>query len=285
MKTLSYLVVLFLTIGLQYSCDDKSDSPKVQEEPIAYEALLDVSYGSDAHQVYDIYLPENRTSATKIMIVVHGGGWNAGDKSDINNFKDFIREKHPDLAVVNMNYRLADENNPPYPMQTDDITAVVNDLKAKQTEYQIGTDLGFFGISAGGHLSLLWSYVFDVENKVKMVCSFTGPTDLTAPEYLNSENLVLRDLILQFGEEIEVLENVSPLFKVTSTSPPTLLFYGGADPLIPTSQGVELDAKLTELNVVHEFTLYPNEGHGWVGDNLLDTSLKLEAFINNYLLN
>ncbi|MFK7811349.1 MAG: alpha/beta hydrolase, partial [Maribacter sp.] len=196
-----------------------------------------------------------------------------------------LRGELPEMAVVNMNYRLADENNAPFPMQTDDITKVVNDLKAKQSEYQIGEDIGFFGISAGGHLSLLWSYTFDTANQVKMVCSFTGPTDLSAPAYLNSENEVLRDLVLQFGADIEVLKNVSPLFKVQATSPPTQLFYGGADPLIPTSQGVELAARLTELNVVHEFTLYPNEGHGWVGANLFDTSTKLKAFVETHLFN
>ena len=67
--------------------------------------------------------------------------------------------------------------------------------------------------------------------------------------------------------------------RATSTSPPTILFYGGQDPLIPTTQGTAMRDKLEELNITHEFTLYPNEGHGWVGLNLFDTSLKLKDFI------
>ena len=41
--------------------------------------------------------------------------------------------------------------------------------------------------------------------------------------------------------------------------------------------------KLESLNVTHQFTLYPDEGHGWDGPNLLDTTLKLKAFIKTHL--
>ena len=75
------------------------------------------------------------------------------------------------------------------------------------------------------------------------------------------------------------LEEISPYHRVTSSAPPTILFYGGQDPLIPTSQGVDLRDKLQSLNIINEFTLYENEGHGWVGINLLDTGLKLKNFI------
>jgi hypothetical protein len=37
--------------------------------------------------------------------------------------------------------------------------------------------------------------------------------------------------------------------------------------------------KLDERNVTNEFTLYPDEGHGWIGLNLLDTTLKLKALL------
>ena len=286
MKIIKSVIVLILIVGV-HACnsDNGINTPGVEEGRLPYETLQNVSYGSDANQVYDIYLPENRTTSTKILIIIHGGGWTAGDKDDDNvtGFINFFREKFPDVALVNINYRLANISTTPFPMQTDDITTVVNDLKAKQTTYQIGTDLGFFGISAGGHLSLLWSYAFDLENNVDMVASFVGPTNLADENYLNSEEEEIQGLITLFGQEVELLQNVSPLFKVSATSPPTVLFYGGEDPLVPITQGVDLDAKLTELNVVHDFNFYPNEGHGWVGESLLHTAVKLEAFINTHL--
>ncbi|WP_299128340.1 alpha/beta hydrolase [uncultured Winogradskyella sp.] len=273
------------------SCSSDGENPmppEMMEEivPETLEAvtLNNVTYGSAEGQNYDIYLPENRTLDTKVVLLVHGGGWTSGDKADMVGFLELLKSQLPQVAIVNMNYRLADNETSPFPMQTDDITTLVAQLREKQTEYQISTNLGLLGVSAGGHLSLLWSYAYDTEEQVKMVCSIVGPTNFLDEAYLNSTDPAIQELIGLFGEDTELLEETSPLFQVKTTSPPTQLFYGGQDPLIPTSQGVDLDAKLTELNVLHEFTLYETEGHGWVGDNLFDTSIKLKAFIETHLL-
>lgn len=278
MIQLKHFVFVFIILSVAWSCST-DNTPKNVSDPTEYMALTNVSYGNDPQQVYDIYLPKNRTPETKIMLLLHGGGWKEGDKNDMTGFKDFIRDQLPNIAVVNMNYRLADENTPPHPMQINDISTVVNELWSKKNEYHISSELGIMGVSAGGHLALLWSYEFDSKKQVKMVCSMVGPTNLADDAYVNSTNQELRDLIFQFGQDIEVLKSVSPLYKAKSTSPPTLLFYGAQDPLIPNSQGIDLNAKLEELNVTHEFTLYPNGGHGWIGLDLLDTSVKLKSFI------
>ena len=264
------------------SCSDNNNQIEEQED-LAYEEQLNVRYGESADQVYDIYLPENRTFETKVMVLVHGGGWTSGDKEDMDDLVDFMSQELPNIAVVNMNYRLASESNPPLPMQMEDITSVINSLEENKDEYQISDEIGFIGTSAGAHLALLWSYDYDINNKVNMVCSIVGPTNLADDTYVNSEIEALRDLIFQFGIEIDELEEASPLSKATSLSPPTILFYGAIDPLVPTSQGTDLANRLDELSVRYEFTLYPNGAHGWVGEDLLDTSVKLKAFIGEHL--
>lgn len=245
-----------------------------------YYKALDIPYGNDADQKFDLYLPANRTSNTKTLILVHGGGWSSGDKVDMNPFKDLIRQDFPNLAIVNINYRLADENNKPFPMQIDDITSIVNHLKNKKSEYTISEKLGFIGVSAGAHLSLLWSYAF-TNNQVNMVCSIVGPTNFTDTAYLNNTDPILQDMLDLYGinPELSFLETVSPYHQVTTDSPPTILFYGGNDPLIPTTQGTDMRDKLEGLGVTNQFTLYPNGGHGWIGLDLLDTWFKLKTFI------
>ena len=281
MYKFQFIVLLGFSFVILHSC---SDDP-IATDTGALEAknIIDLKYGSNTYQKYDIYLPKNRTTETKVLILVHGGGWNAGEKSEMNHFKDFIREQLPEIAVVNMNYRLADLNNPPYPMQIHDIDQLVQELSNRAHEFQISKDIGFIGSSAGAHLSLLWSYAHDTKEQVKMVCSIVGPTNLLDEAYINTPNPVLRTLLDQFGNDPEVLEEVSPLYQVKTTSPATLLFYGAQDPLIPNSQGISLRDRLVELNVEHQFTLYPNGGHGWVGLDLWDTSIKLKAFVQEHL--
>ena len=288
MKAIKYIFLLTIVIAFN-SCDSSDSDISIEEmqglNPLEFFQELNIPYGTDDDQRFDLYLPANRSTETKVMILVHGGGWSSGDKSDMNPFKDLILQELPNLAIVNINYRLADENNNPYPMQIDDITTVVDYLKSIDDDYVFSDDYGFVGVSAGAHLSMLWTYAFDLSNNSKMVCSIVGPTNFTDPAYLNNSNPDLQQLIELYGinPTTQFLEDVSPYHQVTASSAPTILFYGGQDPLIPTSQGVDMQERLNILGVTNEFTLYPNAGHGWIGLELLDTWAKLKQFTLTHL--
>ncbi|WP_233164289.1 alpha/beta hydrolase [Snuella sedimenti] len=287
MKSLKYsLLTILLFVNLCSCSNEKTDAEIIDTlDPSLYYEQLDIAYGQDPDQTFDLYLPANRSQNTKIIVLVHGGGWSAGDKSEMNAIKDLLRLDLPNLAIVNINYRLADDDNAPYPMQINDITNIVEHLKINKDKYTISNKLGFIGISAGAHLALLWSYAFDTKKQVSMVCSIVGPTNFTDPAYLNNTNPNLQELLDSYGSDapITYLEEVSPYHQATNTAPPTILFYGGQDPLIPTTQGTALRDKLQSLGVAHGFTLYPEAGHGWTGLELLDTWTKLKAFINTYI--
>nr|WP_239986578.1 alpha/beta hydrolase [Arenibacter sp. TNZ] len=152
----TFIPLLSFLFIITSSCSEDTIVPDISS--IEAKEIINLEYGSESHQKYDIYLPQNRTMDTKVLILIHGGGWNAGDKSEMDPFKDFIRGQLPEIAVLNMNYRLADANNAPYPMQVNDIDLVVNELQDRAKEFQISTEIGFIGASAGAHLSLLWSY-------------------------------------------------------------------------------------------------------------------------------
>ncbi|WP_248722796.1 alpha/beta hydrolase [Seonamhaeicola sp. ML3] len=279
------LFITFLFIGCSTESVGTGEETIEILDPTRNYEELNISYGNDAKQNFDLYLPANRNSNTKTMILVHGGGWTSGDKSSMDYLVDLLQVEIPNLAIVNINYRLADSSNPPYPMQIEDITSIIDFIKDNRAKYSISDKMGFIGTSAGGHLALLWSYAFDTSSNINMVCSIVGPTNFTDPAYLNNTDSNLQELINIYGENptVSFLEEVSPFHQVTANAPSTILFYGGQDPLVPSSQGIALRDKLVDLNVNHEFTLYPNEGHGWTGLNLLDTWTKLKVFIINNL--
>ncbi len=269
-----------------------SNNDNTNELPLSKIEIIDVPYGSSNEQKYDIYLPQGRNSnITKVILLIHGGGWVEGDKNDMNGYVTYLQSNLPDYAIVNINYRLASVGNSPFPMQIDDIKSVFTQLKQKKEEYQISSNFGLIGVSAGAHLSLLYSYAHNDDENIKMVCSIVGPTNFTDPSYTNATDLGFIALFSSFQQitgiiyedNIEYFENISPYHRVNSTSIPTQLFYGGQDPLIPTSQGTEMHQKLEDLGVINEFTLYPNEGHGWVDENLLDTATKMTSFIVTHL--
>ncbi|WP_298533889.1 alpha/beta hydrolase [uncultured Algibacter sp.] len=280
---LIHVTLVFLLIGCSKS-ENEIETINEFDSSINYEGL-DIPYGTDIEQTFDLFLPAKRTQATKILILIHGGGWTSGDKNDMNFVKELIKQDFPDVAIANINYRLAGSNTPPYPMQINDITAVIAFLKDNKEKYSLSQNIGFIGISAGAHLSMLWSYAFDVSNRVNMVCSIVGPTNFTDPAYLNNTSPIIEPLIDLFGKtpEIEFLEEVSPYHQVKSSAPPTILFYAEQDELVPISQGIAMRDKLIELQIPHEFTLYPDVGHGLGVSEILDLWGKLRVYIKNNL--
>ncbi|MFK5879400.1 MAG: alpha/beta hydrolase [Flavobacteriaceae bacterium] len=280
------LIILFIS-----SCSTDNNIEEGETETLPLEAieLLNVSYGASASQKYDLYLPANRSNLiTKVFVLVHGGSWIGGDKNDMNFMVDVLKFSYPDYAIVNINYRLASIGNSPFPMQLNDIASVILDLENNEESYQITGDFGFIGVSAGAHLSMVYAYDFDLDSDVHFVSSIVGPTNFTDPSYTDDpafENFRIGMELMtgvSFANDPQFYEDFSPYHVATATSPPTILFYGGQDELVPTSQGVEMHAKLDELGVTNEFTLYENEGHGWEGDNFTDTLNKLSAFIDTY---
>ncbi|WP_338733625.1 alpha/beta hydrolase [Mangrovimonas cancribranchiae] len=279
------LTISIISVLLSCSIDENNSQNNSIPQSLEYREELDVSYGNASEQTFDIFLPADRNFTTKTLILVHGGGWSSGDKSDMNAFRDYLRTHFPDIAIVNINYRLADENTSPHPMQMNDLTSIMNHLISNQNNYIIDDEFGFIGVSAGAHLSMLWSYAYDTNNLISMVANIVGPTNFTDEVYLNNNNPELQELLDLYGIETTTgyLQEVSPYHQATGIAPPTIMFYGGQDPLVPTSQGTAMRDKLETLNVIHEFTLYENEAHGWTGANLLDTMNKLSTFIDTHL--
>ena len=245
--------------------------------------MLNVSYGTNAQQKMDVYLPAGRnTTSTKVMIMIHGGGWNTGDKSDFDQYVDSLKKREPGYAIFNINYRLA---NPPdlFPAQEQDVKAAVEFIYNKRTEYGISDKFVLLGASAGGHLALLQGYKQTTPLKVKAIVDFFGPTDLTAL-YNNPPNPLVQPLLASVTggtptTQAAIYQTSSPLSYVNTQSPPTLILQGGADIVVSPSQSALLDTKLTISGVTHQYIFYPAEGHGWVGANLIDSFNKIQAFL------
>jgi acetyl esterase/lipase len=259
-----------------------------KKEPAAIEEQIikDVSYGESAQQRMDIYLPDDRTSAsTKTVIFIHGGGWVEGDKSEMNQYVDTLRKLMPEYAVVNMNYRLAYNSTVNlFPTQENDVKSAIEFFLNHAEEYLVSDDLVLLGASAGGHLAMLHAYKNDPEGHVRAVIDFFGPFDL---ESLWNYSII-HQLILYGATGTLLVDNPSlyasssPSEYITAGSPPTIALQGGADPLVPPSQTSQLIADLDAAGVVNQLVYYPEESHGWTGANMVDSFRKIVTFISDH---
>src|SRR5205823_8686811 len=100
--------------------------------------------------VLDLYRPPKAEGPVPLVIWVHGGGWQNGDKSRTPALDLLARG----YAVASINYRLS--QHAPFPAQIHDCKAAVRFLRAHAAEYRLDPDrVGAWGMSAGGHLVAL----------------------------------------------------------------------------------------------------------------------------------
>lgn len=248
--------------------------------------LMNVSYGSDAKQNMDIYLPAGRsTGTTKVIVLIHGGGWTEGDKADFTPFVTAIQQLLPGYAIFNINYRLVYNGSHIFPTQENDVKSAIEFIYSKRNSYFISDKFVYLGASAGGHLALLQAYKYNTPVKPKAVVSFFGPTDLTA---LYNTNFFAALILAQTAGNTPtgnpaIYQQSSPLTFVNASSAPTLLLHGGVDPLVPPSQADVLKAALDNASVSNQYVFYPGEAHGWTGPNLDDSFSKIVTFLNNHV--
>ncbi|HET9435011.1 MAG TPA: alpha/beta hydrolase [Chitinophagaceae bacterium] len=269
---------LLLTVIVTASC--KKENSNNDDMPVT---VLDVSYGTSTQQKMDVYLPAGRSStATKVIIMIHGGGWNTGDKSDFDEYVDSLKKREPAYAIFNVNYRLA--NTPDlFPAQEQDIKAALEFIYNKRSEYLISDKFVLIGASAGAHLALLLGYKYSTPVKPKAIIDFFGPTDLVEL-YNNPSNPLVQPLLAAVTGATPASNNTlysqsSPINFVSAQSPPTMILHGGTDIVVPSSQSDLLNNRLIIAGVTHQYISYPAEGHGWVGSNLSDSFDKIQAFL------
>ena len=274
----SFLLSLVMVGIFLSSC--KKDDAKEEDMSVT---MLNVSYGTNAQQKMDVYLPASRsTTNTKVMIMIHGGGWNTGDKSDFNAYVDSLKRREPSYAIFNINYRLA--NTPDFfPAQEQDVKAALEFIYSKKGEYKISDKFVLVGASAGAHLALLQGYKYSTPVKPKAIIDFFGPTDLIEL-YNNPPNPFVQPLLISVTGATPASNNTlytqsSPITFISSQSPPTMILHGGIDIVVSPSQSASLNTKLVMAGVIRQYILYPAEGHGWVGANLTDSFNKIQAFL------
>jgi len=272
------LLLLFLA-----SCNSETLTPNSNESA----AYPNVEFGSDALQKMDVFLPAGRTvNTTKTIVIIHGGSWTSGDKSEMTAVVDSLKKRLPNYAFINLNYRLAVNNAiNVFPAQENDVKAAIEFYLGKSSTYEISKDIIVLGASAGAHLAMLHSYKNDPDKHVKAVVDLFGPTDLV--EEWNEGFLPQLALMAATGKTYDqdpaIYTQSSPVNFITAQSPPTIAFQGGMDYIVIPAQTNILIAKLNSMGVSNQLVMYPNEGHGFSQANNTDAITKTLIFISKYV--
>ncbi len=222
-----------------------------------------IFFGKHIDQYFLYYEPENILS-NKVIVWVHGGGWNAGNPA----FFDFVGQAMCSYGYrfISIGYRLSPKNK--YPVQIEDVckgyNAAINFLKEKNIDT---SKIIISGPSAGAHLTSLLVYDKEIQNRMnvdlKGVIGFIG---VGGPYSFSTKTTTTVKLLLnqlfQKGYDRTLGE---PCSRMAKSSVPMLLIQSKHDGLIDYSCAELMYKRALELG--NRCELYSvedkNNTHSW----------------------
>lgn len=289
MKYLIFISAFFILI---VSCTKDKTDPNNNSgvNNLSDTIITDVPYGIHSQQKYDIHLPSGRDKNTPIILMIHGGAWKAGKKEDLNYFVNLVKSYWSDVAIVNMNYRLASNtNNIHHNEIMNDIKAVIGKVIANQNTYNTSSNMGLFGTSAGGQLAMIYAYRYNDYNNINCIANIFGPSIISDWSWYNSTNIwlggyvgnILAEYVGQ-SWDTTLYNSVSPYWNINLNSQPTITFHGSLDPIVPVYQSQWLHSKLNNLNVTNEYHEYLSF-HELDNNQSHDAVSKMVPFFQNHI--
>ena len=302
--TITFMVVFTVSMARSFRAAIKETNEPIlveyNEKEIVY---YDIKYNSSEKCGYDLYMPSkyNDERNYSLILFVHGGSFTSGDKKEGTSWCRYYASKGRVAASVN--YTLHSSQKPSnINIMSYDIRDCVKDIK------QMCDSLGYYidemaitGISAGGCLALLYAYR-EADNSaipVKFVFQQTGPTSFHGEHWgADSDSakiafastllgITITDSLIESGDYVRMIDEISPASHVTPKSVPTLCAYGPNDKIVPANQKFILFDSLEAHGVPYIYVEFPNSGHALANDpdSMATYVQHADIFCNRYFKN
>ncbi len=249
-----------------------------------------------APQALDVAWPKGG-SAHPVVLMVHGGGWDGGDKTD--HRQDLLLLAGLGYTAMSVNYRLViDGWQNRFPAAPSDVRCAVR--WAKHNAASFGGDatrIVAMGDSAGGELVELLGTEPDEAQLDDGQCETSDSAAITAaiPYYGRStlSTPPIPDYLVDYiGRDTgwQTKENLgSGALHVTADTTPMLLLHGTDDDTVPIDQSRVMRDAMVAASVPVGLMELPGQGHGFAffgtDGNLPMASCSSLAFLGHFAQN
>jgi acetyl esterase/lipase len=259
----------------------------------------DIPYATSANGEVlklDLYLPQQ--AGAPLLVWLHGGGWENGNKSAMPLAPIIARG----FAVASLDFSPASKAR--FPGQVHEIKAGIRFLRAAASRYGYDASrIGILGASSGAHLAAAVGTSNgsaelegalgdhrDQSSDVQAIVSYFPATNLTTilaqstPFGLNIREPALLRLLGAPPKEADALAKLaSPVFQVDRADPPLLLLHGDQDPQMPINQSHELEGAYQRQGLEVDFVVVHGAAHGGDAFYSAENVERVAAFLSAQL--
>jgi len=221
----------------------------------------------------NIWYPNQIKQAYPLIFFAHGGGWISGFRNQPNNVSwcKFLASRG--FATASIDYRRAMRNS----MENilTDYGDALDFVKNNAEKLRINKDdIVLMGLSAGGHLALLYaSYYTYINDETKMkgikgVTVYYSPSNLKdifgkEQKSLSARFATMAALKGMPGQKPGLYYYYSPIEWISKRMIPTLVVHGRKDMVVPYASAINLISRLKSESVPCRLLLHKEGGHGF----------------------
>ena len=207
-----------------------------------------------------IHYPDKVKKRHSAIIFFHGGGWNNGTAEQFLPQSEYLASQG--MVAIRASYRLKNVHGTTPKEALEDAKSAIRFLRLNAKELHIlPNKIAAGGGSAGGHLAAAAFTSININDPKDAI-------DVSA----KPNSLVLFNPVIDNGPEGYGYEriktwfpDISPMHGITKRFPPTVLFLGTKDALIPVSTGEIFRDRIKAAGGQCTLFLYEGAGHGFFG--------------------
>ena len=218
----------------------------------------------------NVYRPPAGTANGACVVLVHGGGWQTGDPTQLHGYGILLGRSG--YTCVAPEYRLLGES--PWPAQIHDVKAALRWVRANADVLGIDPErIVVEGNSAGAHLALLAAGTPGVEafegegGNAGVSSAVAAAIAVYAPTLFNRLGDRRRGglpfVALHPTEDDDLMAGASPLTHVTESFPPTMLVHGTGDEVVPLDASLVFLEALLQHGVPCDLHVYAEQPHAF----------------------
>ncbi|WP_246114283.1 alpha/beta hydrolase [Rubripirellula tenax] len=188
------------------------------------------------------------------VVFFHGGGWTGGAPGQFAQHSVELAQRG--IVCFRGQYRLLDKKSKDAPdICVADASDAFRYVRGRASEFGIDPDrMAAGGGSAGGHLAATLGMMDDEKSDVSRK---PAALLLFNPVYDNGPGgwgtARVGDAYLKY----------SPAHNITADDPPSIVFLGTNDALIPVATAKKFQANCQAVGVANDLQLYEGQGHGF----------------------
>lgn len=238
-------------------------------------AQVNIWEGTSVHKRVELtpYIAAPRQSSGNLTVIVCPGGsyfWHDSEieghevgrwlqSNGINAFVLNYRTAYVPAFITH--HRLIFRGNR-YPDPQDDLCQAIRYIKTNAEKYHVdASKVGVMGFSAGGHLAMSATELYDAEDMPAFVVAVYPVVTMIEPcVHKRSRRGLLGD---SRSRNKDLRDLLSLERHVPSTCPPVFLVNCVDDPIVDYRNAVLLDSALTARKIEHQYIQFKTGGHGF----------------------